>query len=74
MKRINLHYLNMREQRNAQLVSHQAFQHSAATSNIYGQTGEGLNLMVDGELKVSTFYNVKAHLDTLGPCPRANHG
>lgn len=52
MKQINVGYANTREQLRAQLVSHQSFQHSAATSNLYGQTGEGLNLVVGGELKV----------------------
>lgn len=52
MKKINVGYLNGREERSAQLVSHQSFQHSAATSKLYGQTGEGLNLVVAGELKV----------------------
>jgi hypothetical protein len=53
MKTINIGYANGREALRAQLVSHQSFQHSAATSRLYGQTNDGLNLVIDGELKVS---------------------
>jgi hypothetical protein len=52
MKKVNIGYANAHEKLRAQLVSHQPFKHSAATSRLYGQTGDGLNLVVDGELKV----------------------
>lgn len=53
MKKLNIGYANTHEKLRAQMISHQSFQHSAATSRLYGQSGDGLNLIVDGELKVS---------------------
>jgi hypothetical protein len=55
MRKLNSSYANRRENLRSDVLSHFAFQHSKATSLLYGQNTDGLNLIMNSELKVTFF-------------------